>query len=70
MGKFTDVSKEAGINHSGKESSAAFADYDNDGFLDLFVMKEGGDILYRNTGKGIFEDVTDKAKAGSKTGGK
>ncbi len=70
MGKFTDVSKEAGLNHSGNESSAAFADYDNDGFPDLFVMKEGGDLLYRNTGKGTFEDVTDKAKAGSRTGGK
>jgi hypothetical protein len=41
MGKYTDVSKEAGLNHSGIESSAAFADYDNDGFPDLFVMKEG-----------------------------
>jgi len=70
MGKYTDVSKEAGLKHSGKESSAAFADFDNDGFPDLFIMKENGDLLYRNTGKGTFEDVTDKAKAGSKTGGK
>jgi tetratricopeptide (TPR) repeat protein len=70
MGKYTDVSKEAGLKHSGKESSAAFADYDNDGFPDLFVMKEGGDILYRNTGKGTFEDVTAKSKTGSKDGGK
>ncbi len=70
MGKYTDVSKETGLDHSGNESSVAFADYDNDGFPDLFVMKEGGDILYRNTGKGTFEDVTEKAKAGSRTGGK
>jgi hypothetical protein len=70
MGKYTDVSEKAGLRHSGIESSAAFADYDNDGFPDLFVMKEGGDVLYRNTGKGTFEDVTDKAKAGSRTGGK
>ncbi len=69
MGRFNDVSDEAGITHSGKESSASFADYDNDGFLDLFIVKEGGDILYRNTGKGTFENVTDKAKVGSKTGG-
>jgi len=39
MGRFKDVSEEAGIKHSGKESSAAFADYDNDGFLDLFIAK-------------------------------
>lgn len=69
MGRFTDVSVKAGINHTGKESSALFADYDNDGFLDLFIMKEGGDILYRNTGKGTFENLTDKAKVGCKTGG-
>ena len=69
MGRFKDVSQEAGLKHSGKEASATFADYDNDGFLDLYIVKEGGDILYRNAGKGVFEDVTDKAQIGSKTGG-
>lgn len=69
MGRFKDVSAEVGITHSGKESSAIFADYDNDGFLDLFIVREGGDILYRNAGKGTFEDVTAKAKIGTKTGG-
>ena len=69
MGRFKDVSDDAGIRHSGKESSAIFADYDNDGFLDLYIIKEGGNILYRNTGKGTFEDVTEKAKAGDNTGG-
>jgi tetratricopeptide (TPR) repeat protein len=70
MGKYTDVTKEAGLKHSGKESSASFADFDNDGFIDLFIMKEGGDLLYKNTGKGTFEDVTDMAKAGSRSGGR
>ncbi|MCX6321064.1 MAG: FG-GAP-like repeat-containing protein [Bacteroidia bacterium] len=69
MGRFSDVSTKAGLRHSGKESSTAFADYDNDGFIDLYIVKEDGDILYRNTGKGTFEDVTAKAKIGSKTGG-
>jgi len=69
MSRFRDVSAEAGLNHTGKESSASFADYDNDGFLDLYIVKENGDILYRNAGKGVFEDVTSKAKIGSKTGG-
>ena len=69
MRRFKDVSSEAGIKHTGKESSATFADFDNDGFLDLYIVKEGGDILYRNVGKGVFEDVTAKAKIGSKTGG-
>src|SRR5450759_1845672 len=69
MGRFKDVSSEVGIRHSGKESSATFADYDNDGFLDLFIVKADGDILYRNAGKGVFEDVTNKTHIGSKTGG-
>jgi tetratricopeptide (TPR) repeat protein len=68
MGRFRDVANESGITHSGKETSAAFADYDNDGFLDLFIVRESGDILYRNTAKGSFKDVTDKAQIGSKTG--
>lgn len=69
MGRFKDVSAEAGINHTGKESFATFTDYDNDGFPDLYVVREGGDVLYRNAGPGIFENVTAKSKAGSPTGG-
>jgi hypothetical protein len=70
MGKYTDVSDDAGLDHSGNESSAAFADFDNDGFHDLFIMRNGGDILYRNTGNGTFEDITAKSNAGSRSGGK
>jgi Flp pilus assembly protein TadD len=69
MSRFKDVSSVAGIKHTGKETSATFADFDNDGFLDLYIVRDGGDILYRNAGKGVFEDVTSKAKIGSKTGG-
>ena len=69
MGRFKDVSAEVGITHAGKESFATFTDFDNDGFLDLYIVREDGDILYRNAGPGKFEDVTAKAKAGSPTGG-
>ncbi len=69
LGSFKDVSAEAGITHSGRETSAAFGDYNNDGFLDLYIVKDGGDILYRNNGKGGFDNVTSKANIGSKTGG-
>ncbi|MGE5418900.1 MAG: FG-GAP-like repeat-containing protein [Chloroflexota bacterium] len=68
-GMFTDMAAEAGIIHSGRETSAIFGDYDNDGFLDLYVLREEGDILYRNNGQGKFEDVTAKAIKASKTGG-
>ncbi len=66
MGRYKNVSAEAGIRHTGIEYSAAFADFDNDGFLDLHIAGEKSDILYRNNGKGIFEDVTMKAKLNNK----
>ena len=69
MGRFTDISSASGLDHSGNESFASFADYDNDGFPDLYVLKDNGDILYRNDGKGSFEDVTRKSNAGSNIGG-
>ncbi len=68
MGRFKDVANDVGINHTGKEHSAIFADYDNDGFLDLYIVREEGDLLYQNAGKGVFKDVTDDAKIGSRTG--
>ncbi|MCP3961897.1 MAG: CRTAC1 family protein [bacterium] len=40
-GKFTDVSKAAGVDYVGHSSGAVFFDYDNDGLLDLFVANVG-----------------------------
>lgn len=88
--QFRDVTLAAGIDfvHShGSRSSllpedmgsgAGFADYDNDGDLDLYVVnnpgplaikitsQSPGNILYRNNGDGTFTDVTDKAKVGDR----
>ncbi|MGZ3373088.1 MAG: FG-GAP-like repeat-containing protein [Gemmatimonadaceae bacterium] len=55
----------SGISLSQGAAFATFADYDNDGWLDLFVI--GGDgrgHLFRNTGSGTFVDVTAKAGVG------
>jgi hypothetical protein len=41
------------------------ADYDQDGFLDLYVCNYGRKILYRNNGDGTFTDVTDRAGVAS-----
>ena len=60
-GTFTDVTKEAGVAGDGYSMGVAAADYDNDGFVDLFVSGVNRNILYHNRGDGTFEDVTLKA---------
>ncbi|MEW5978778.1 MAG: CRTAC1 family protein [Acidobacteriota bacterium] len=58
-GKFTDVSDSAGIGkHVGKGMSAAIADYDQDGFIDVFVTNDKlPNFLFHNKGDGTFEEV-------------
>ena len=62
-GTFTEVTEKAGV--AGYDDSygmaASCADYDNDGYLDLFVCNYGKSILYHNNGNGTFTDVTEKA---------
>lgn len=67
-GTFTDVTKKAGLTHSGWGQGCCVGDYDNDGFDDLFVSYFGRNVLYHNNGDGTFTDVTQKAGvAGSGT---
>jgi hypothetical protein len=58
-GSFEDVSDKTGISaHIGKGMSAAIADYDLDGFVDIFVTNDKmPNFLFRNTGKATFEEV-------------
>jgi enediyne biosynthesis protein E4 len=60
-GTFTEVTREAGLDIEMYGMGVAVADYDNDGYPDLFVTAVGQSRLFRNTGKGRFEDVTRKA---------
>lgn len=60
-GTFTDVTKKAGVGLKGIGMAAAWADYDNDGLLDLLVTSYDRLTLYHNNGNGTFTDVTKKA---------
>jgi enediyne biosynthesis protein E4 len=58
-GSFTDVSELSGIGkHVGKGMGVAIADYDNDGFVDVFVANDTlPNFLFRNNGHGVFEEA-------------
>jgi tetratricopeptide (TPR) repeat protein len=57
-----DITGASGITLPNGATFAAFADYDNDGWLDLFAIDgHGAGHLFRNRGNGTFEEVTAKA---------
>ena len=62
-GTFEDVTAEAGVGHPGSSFVHGWADFDRDGYLDLYVAngitKDGSrNVLYHNDGDGSFTDVT------------
>jgi hypothetical protein len=81
-GTFTDVTREAGLGEDCCTTVAGWADYDNDGFLDLYVgryLDPRRDIpttfyarngepnqLYHNNGDGTFTNVTERAGVGDR----
>jgi hypothetical protein len=65
-GTFQDVTDAAGLRRTGWASSVCAGDYDNDGWIDLFITSFGTNVLYRNR-EGRFEDKT--AAAGFVTSG-
>ena len=60
-GTFTDVTVHAGLRGDGYSMGVAAADYDNDGWTDLYVAGVNRNILYHNNRDGTFSDVTQKA---------
>jgi hypothetical protein len=57
-GTFTDVTAEAGLAIEMYGMGVAAGDYDNDGYLDLYITALEGDRLFHNEGNGTFRDVT------------
>ena len=74
-GTFTNVASDLNVDY-GQNGEAAtamgpiFADYDNDGWQDLFVSDARYHRLYHNPGKagGTFQDVTDRSGVGAVSG--
>ena len=60
-GTFTDVTDKAGLRATGWANAVCVADYNNDGFDDIFCTYFGQNRLYRNNGNGTFTDVTRQA---------
>jgi enediyne biosynthesis protein E4 len=64
-GKFTDVTKEAGVRSFGLTLSATVGDLNNDGWPDLYISNDfsSPDFMYINNGDGTFREVVKEATA-------
>lgn len=59
--QYADVTELAGLQAYGFGMGCAAGDYNNDGFVDLYVAAFGRDRLWQNNGDGTFNEVTDEA---------
>lgn len=64
-GTFEDTTERAGVKGDWFAMGVAVADYNNDGYCDLYVTGYGGNQLYRNNGNGTFTDVTRETNVGA-----
>jgi tetratricopeptide (TPR) repeat protein len=60
-GTFTDIAQQAGLLCNSYVKGATAGDFDNDGWMDLYVSNVGPNKLFRNNGNMTFTDVTDAA---------
>lgn len=63
-GIFVDITTAANLGDTGYGLGAVAADYNSDGYRDLYVTNLGKNVLYRNNGDGTFTDVTEHARVG------
>jgi hypothetical protein len=68
-GTFTDVTEKAGLQGKGYSMGVAAGDYDNDGFVDVYIAGVNRNQLFHNNGDGTFTDVTAKAGVGGNVPG-
>ncbi len=60
-GTFTNVAEQAGVTNGRWGTGVAIADFDNDGWPDIYVSNFGKNRLYHNNHDGTFTDVAEKA---------
>lgn len=58
-GSFNKLTVEIGVRNSGYGQGVTIADFNNDGFDDIYVTNDGKNALYQNLGDGTFEDVSE-----------
>lgn len=63
-GTFTDVTSASKLVNAHWGKGALAADFNNDGFTDLYLCNFGPNVLYQNNGDGTFSDVTKEASVG------
>ncbi len=63
--RFADVTQSSGLAIEMYGMGCAVGDYDNDGYVDIYITALGSNYLFRNNGNGTFTDVTAKAGVGS-----
>ncbi len=66
---FINVTTESQSGDNGFGQGCSIADYDADGFPDIYVANYGANVLYRNNGDGTFSDVTESAQVGDRSWG-
>ena len=62
--RFQEATAQAGLGHPGYSAGVAVADFDSDGFPDLYVACYERNVLYRNQGDGSFREVTSESGTG------
>ena len=60
-GTFINRTKHAGIGDTGYGIGCCTGDFNNDGWIDLYVTNFKENVLYQNNGDGTFSDITQEA---------
>lgn len=63
-GKYVDVTTAASVGDTGYGLGCCVGDYNNDGYIDIYVTNYGPNVLYKNNGDGTFSNVTDHTGVG------